>query len=138
MSDVKRLLPVPDAESQEFWAAAGRGEFAYKRCVSCHRPHWYPRPHCPHCHADGTVWETSSGTGTVYTFTVIRQNSSSAFRDWVPYAIGMVDLEGGPRVFARFRGDLDELSVGSRVVVSSDRVGEVDLPVFTLVAPTEA
>lgn len=134
MPDVKRVLPAVDAESREFWAAASRGAFAYKRCGACGRAHWYPRSHCPFCHADGTEWEESSGVGTVYTFTVIRQNSSSAFRDWVPYAIGMVDLDGGPRVFARFKGDIDGLSVGSRVAVSSDRVGEVDLPVFSVVA----
>lgn len=135
MSEVKRLLPGVDAESREFWAAAGRGAFAYKRCLSCGRAHWYPRSHCPYCQADETVWEENSEGGTVYTFTVIRQNSSSAFRDWVPYAIGMVDLDGGPRVFAGIRGDIDALSVGSRVGVSSERVGEVDLPIFTITTP---
>ncbi|WP_028984430.1 Zn-ribbon domain-containing OB-fold protein [Sporichthya polymorpha] len=134
MADVKRVLPAVDAESREFWEAAARGEFAYKRCVSCGRAHWYPRPHCPYCHADGTTWESTAGGGTVYTFTVIRQNSSSAFRDWVPYAMGMVDLDGGPRVFARFVGDISGLAVGSRVEVSHERVGDVDVPVFVTAA----
>lgn len=132
MSDVRRIEPTADSESSEYWAGAARGELLFKRCVVCEEPHWYPRAHCPRCHADDTRWEVASGVGTVYTFTIIRQNNSSAFRDWVPYAIGMIELAEGPRVFALIRGDEIDLRVGAPVRVAFESVGATSLPVFHL------
>lgn len=132
MSEVRRVLPAVDGESRPYWEAAARGELAVRRCVECQRAHWYPRPHCPYCYADGTVWETCAGAGTVYTYTIVRQNSASSFRDWVPYAFGLVEMDGGPRVFGRIIGQIEELRVGSSVVVGFDTVGDMDLPVFAV------
>jgi uncharacterized OB-fold protein len=44
---------------------------------------------------------TASGLGTVYSFTVIRQNGVPPFRDRVPFVVATVDLdEPGARVIA--------------------------------------
>lgn len=132
MSEVKRIEPAIDWESREYWEAATRHELLIKRCGTCGRAHWYPRTHCPYCQADSTTWERSSGRGTVYTFTVIRQNSSSAFRDWVPYTVGLVELEEGPRVFALLRGDEETMCVGASVTVDFEEIGHRIFPVFVL------
>lgn len=130
---MERIEPTPDWESREYWEGARRGELLIKRCRSCTRAHWYPRAHCPHCHADDPVWEPSSGRGTLHTFTVIRQNNASGFRDLVPYALGLVDLTEGVRIFATIHGDHTGLRVGAPVSLDFDEVSEnYSLPVFVL------
>jgi uncharacterized OB-fold protein len=75
-------------------------------------------------------WEVASGRGTVYSHTTIHQNSARAFRDLVPYRLGLVELEEGPRVLAYLRGPADRLGVGAAVTVGFERVGATTLPVF--------
>jgi uncharacterized OB-fold protein len=49
-------------------------------------------------------WVEATGRGTVYSFTVIRQNHSRPFRDWIPYVVALVDLEEGPRLMTNLVG----------------------------------
>lgn len=125
-----RIEPEADWESGPYWEAAARGVLLIKRCRACGRAHWYPRAHCPHCQADEVEWEAASGRGTVYSHTTVHQNSGRAFRDWVPYRIGLVELEEGPRVFAFLRGPDAALGVGAPVTVGFESVGSTALPVF--------
>lgn len=124
------VTPVPDWESAPYWDAAMEGVFLVKRCRECERSHWYPRAHCPHCFADDTEWVESEGRGHISTFTVIRQNRSRAFIDWGVYAVGMIELDEGARVFSRIRGDVNQLRVGARVRVGFEPVGDAIAPVF--------
>ena len=50
------------------------------------------------------MWEEASGRGTVYSFTVIRQNYARPFRDLIPYVVALVDLEEGPRLMTNLVG----------------------------------
>jgi uncharacterized OB-fold protein len=43
----------------------------------------------------GLSWHASAGLGTVYTYTVIRQNRSSYFRDIIPYVIALLTWTKG-------------------------------------------
>ena len=56
------------------------------------------------CAGGPVEWVEASGRGTVYSFTVIRQNYSRPFRDWIPYVVALVDLEEGPRVMTNIVG----------------------------------
>ncbi len=61
-------------------------------------------------------WVEASGRGTVYSFTVIRQNYSRPFRDWIPYVVALVDLEEGPRVMTNIVGcEPDVVRIGMAV-----------------------
>ena len=126
------VTPVPDWESTPYWDAASNGVLLIKRCRVCERHHWYPRAHCPLCLSDETEWVESPGRGHVATFTVIRQNRSRAFRDWGVYAVGMVELDEGARIFSRIRGDVEAIRVGARVHLGFEPVGEAIAPVFDL------
>lgn len=128
-----RIEPEADWESRPYWEGAARGELMIKRCRACQRAHWYPRAQCPHCQADAVDWEVACGRGTVYSHTTIHQNNGRTFRDWVPYRLGLVDLEEGPRVFAFLRGAADGLGVGAPVTVGFETVGATALPVFLAV-----
>ena len=61
----------------------------------------------------------------MYSFTVIRQNYSRPFRDWIPYVVALVDLEEGPRVMTNIVGcDPDDVRIGMPVRASFEAVSD--------------
>lgn len=126
-------LPLIDSESEPFWQAAREGRFLIMQCNGCDRPFFYPRRYCPRCWSDDTGWREASGRGTVYTYSIVHQNPAPPFRDRVPYAVVLVDLEEGVRVMGNWdrSADLSRLEVGAEVEVTFEHVtGEVSLPRF--------
>jgi hypothetical protein len=70
-------------------------------------------------------WVEASGRGTVYSYTVIRQQYARPFRDWVPYVVALVDLEEGPRVMTNIVGcEPDAVRVGMAVRATFEAVSE--------------
>ncbi|MFM7224492.1 MAG: Zn-ribbon domain-containing OB-fold protein [Actinomycetota bacterium] len=111
------MVPRPTPEDSEFWAGAARGELRIQRCRACGLHQHYARLLCSHCGAEGPEWVTASGRGTVYSFTVIRQNGIPPFRDRVPFVVASVDLD---EPGARMLGVLPDLApeaarIGMRV-----------------------
>lgn len=123
-----RPAPVPEPEAAEYWGAARQGRLVVQRCRRCGHHQLYPRPHCLVCRG-ALSWVEASGRGTVYSFTVVRQNYSRPFRDWIPYVVALVDLEEGPRLMTNVVGcDPEDVHVGmavraSRFDVVSDDAG---------------
>jgi hypothetical protein len=71
------------------------------------------------------TFEEASGRGTVYSFTVIRQNYARPFRDWIPYVVALVDLEEGPRVMTNLVDcDPDAVQVGMPVRARFEAVSD--------------
>jgi uncharacterized protein len=119
-----RPAPVADADSAPYWSAAHEGRLVVQRCESCGKHQLYGRALCKFCGGNVT-WVAASGRGTVFTFTVIRQNYSRPFRDWVPYVVALVDLEEGPRVMTNIVGCLpDDVVIGMPVVARFEQVSE--------------
>jgi uncharacterized protein len=132
-SDVpKYLVPAPNEEDGEFWRGAHRGELRIQRCTTCGLHQHYARFLCIHCGAETLEWVTASGLGTVYSYTVIRQNGVPPFRERVPFVVAAVDLdEAGARVLAAMPTLApDAAQVGMRVRATfrpaSDELGFVD------------
>lgn len=127
-----RHLPIPDADSEPFWRAAREGRLVCRRCTACGHAYHYPRARCPRCLSAATEWIDLSGEGTVYSYTVVHQAASRAFRDRVPYVLALVDLDEGPRLLTNLvEVSPASVTVGLRVRVdwraeSDDAV----LPVF--------
>ena len=72
------------------------------------------------------------GGGTLYTYSVVRQNDLPPFSDRVPYVAAIVELDEGPRVMTNIEDDdLDALEVGMRVRVAFKPISDdVTIPVF--------
>src|SRR2546425_12289239 len=118
-------LPTPDGDSQHFWDGAREGRLLIKRCRSCGRAHYYPRPFCPYCWSDEVEWEEASGRATVYTYSVVYQNDLPPFGERVPYVAAVVDLEEGPRAMTNVVDcELDALEVGMPVEVTFRELNE--------------
>jgi uncharacterized OB-fold protein len=81
---------------------------------------------CSHCGKQTLDWVTATGGGTVYSFTVIRQNGVPPFNDRVPFVVATVDLdEDGARVIAAMPAlDPADARVGMRVRAAFRPAGE--------------
>ena len=129
MATAQRKIPAPQAspDTQPFWDAATKGQLVIKKCRACGESHYYPRPHCPFCGSDATEWHTTAGTGTLYSYSVMRRAD-------VPYAIAYVTLDEGPTMMTNLVDcDFDRLKIGQRVkVVFTPTEGGPPVPTFTL------
>ena len=113
--DWSRPLPALDNVSSTFWSAAAEGRLLIQHCAQCGAYQFYPRAMCTVCGTD-TEWVEASGQGTVYTFTVIRQNGSEPFRSELPYVVAMIALQEGPRMMGNVTGcPVEEVTVGMAV-----------------------
>ena len=118
-----RIMSIPEVhpEHQEYWDAAAEGTLLIKKCESCGEHHYYPRIICPFCSSDQTSWVKAKGTGSIYTYSVMRRG--------VPYAIAFVELEEGPRMMTNIVDcNLDELYIGQKVHVAFKQSGPTDQP----------
>ena len=91
-------LPEPDFDTIPFWEALKRHELQLQRCADCQHVYFYPRILCPSCWSANVKWERMSGKGHVYTYTVMHRAPHPAFAEDVPFIIGVVELDEGPRL----------------------------------------
>ena len=114
----------PEPNSENFWAGTKEGELRYQTCNDCSNVVFYPRQHCPTCLGDNLNWNVSKGEGTVYSFSVIRQNRVPAF----------IDLDEGFRMMSTVVVDnpSKDIQIGQRVKVEFEAQddGEYPIPVF--------
>lgn len=128
MAHKERKLAAPTVypETQKFWDAAAEGRLLVKRCQDCGEHHHYPRASCPFCFSERTEWRDARGTGTIYSYSVMR-------RAEVPYVVAYVTLAEGPTMMTNIVDcDFDKVRVGQAVKVTfcpSD--GGPPLPMFT-------
>lgn len=113
----KYLWPRPSIEDREFWEGARRGELRIQHCTSCGQHQHYPRYLCIHCGATTLEWITASGNGTIYSYTVVRQNGIPPFSERLPFVVATIDLdEHGARMIAALpKVAPDDASIGMRV-----------------------
>ena len=97
-------LPTPDLETQPFWDGCKEGRFLLRHCNACGDDHFYPRPFCPKCWSDDVDVEGGVGPGTLYTYSIVRQNDLPPFNERVPYVAAVVELDEGPRVMTNIEG----------------------------------
>ena len=128
----KWLMPRPTNEDREYWEGAGRGELRIQHCLTCGRHQHYARMLCSHCGKQTLEWVTASGGGTVYSFTVIRQNGVPPFNERIPFVVATIDLdEDGARLIAAMPEVApDDARIGMRVRAAfrpaGDELGFVD------------
>lgn len=127
--------PVYDVDSKIFWEGLKEHKLLIQRCTDCQKTIFYPRLICPHCFSDQVEWIEASGKGKIYSYTIVYQ-TTPAFRDQVPYAVGMIELEEGVRMVSRIIGDLDKIAIDKPVSVVFEKIDdELTLPYFKLDEP---
>ncbi|MDA8399493.1 MAG: Zn-ribbon domain-containing OB-fold protein [Actinomycetota bacterium] len=126
-----RPVPIPDGVSARYWEAAAGGELLLQACKSCGTLQFYPRLACREC-GGAPEWVSACRRGTVYTFTVIHQNGSRAFRERVPYVVAMVELDEGPRMMGNITDcEPGDVRIGMRVEAYFIPAGEgIGIPMW--------
>ena len=116
-------MPTPDDVSRPYWDGLRRGEVVLQRCDSCRKVQFYPRPACRYCGSQELTWETLSGRGSVYTYTIVHRAPFEAFAGDVPYVLAVVELDEGPLLLSTIEGiEPEAVEVGMRVVAMFDAV----------------
>jgi uncharacterized OB-fold protein len=125
-STAGKQIPHPGELDYEFFAVASRtGKLHVQRCTACGDAHHPPRLYCPKCFAGGSEFAEVSGRGVVYSHTKSHYSAEKAWRDMVPYATIVVELEEGPRIVGSARGfELDDIKIGVPVRVVTETVDE--------------
>jgi uncharacterized OB-fold protein len=127
MAPLERRIaaPRPDPETKPFWDAASAGRLLLRRCRTCGRPHYFPRPLCPFCMSAETEWFEAAGTGEIYSYSVMRRARE-------PYCIAYVTLDEGVRMMTNIVDcDFDAIRVGMKVrLVFRESDGGPAVPMF--------
>lgn len=132
MAEWNRPLPTISGETRPYWEACRRGQLLIQRCYGCEAYQFYPRAICSNCWSGDVRWIGSSGKGTVWTFTITRQNRTSGFAEEVPYVLALVELEEGIKMFTNVvECDPGDVTVGMPVEVTFVRAtDQVSVPYF--------
>jgi uncharacterized OB-fold protein len=117
------VAPIADTFTAPWWAACRERRLLVRSCAACGRTHFPPRPACPHCWSDQVSWADVTGNGTLYTFSVVRENDLAPFGASLPYVPAIVELHEGPRLMTTIiESPSTAIAVGAAVeVVFVDR-----------------
>jgi uncharacterized OB-fold protein len=126
--------------TQPFWDAAKENRLVCARCTGCGTFRLPPAPFCFVCQQREVEWVELPGTGTVYSFTVVRHPLAKMLQPAVPYAAGVIELDGTQGAGARMvcnivDVDVDALRIGDAVEIVWEHVNEeMSVPRFGPVA----
>ena len=99
LPNVPSSMPTPGPE-QTYKDKLAQGAFEIQKCAGCGQHVFYPRVVCPHCGAEKLGWVKASGSGTVYSTTVVRRKPEAGG----DYNVALIDLAEGPRMMSRVVG----------------------------------
>jgi uncharacterized OB-fold protein len=121
---------APDPSTAPFWEGCTQGVLRYQRCVQCGTAAFPPTPTCRHCLSIELDWQTSSGVGRLYSWTVAWRPATPAFP--TPYAPAIVDMAEGFQLVSNLVDCVvEELTVDLPVTAVFRAVGELTLAYFT-------
>jgi uncharacterized OB-fold protein len=127
-----KFVPVPTAETAEFWEGCSRHELLIQRCADCAAYQFYPRIMCVVCSGRALQMVRASGRGVLKSFTIVRRAVSEAYAAEVPYVVALIELEEGPTLMSNVIGCVvDEVCIGMPVEVVFDDWSEgLSIPKF--------
>ncbi|MFO7890917.1 MAG: Zn-ribbon domain-containing OB-fold protein [bacterium] len=101
-----------------------RYKYEANKCKKCGKIFFPPRQVCSGCKSENFDSITLNREGKILTYTIIRVPPSQ-FKDEAPYAVGIVELQGGGRVTTQIADcDFDKLSIGMDVRMEFRRIQE--------------
>ncbi|MFD1706269.1 Zn-ribbon domain-containing OB-fold protein [Siminovitchia sediminis] len=124
--------PLPTRESDRdwdlfapFWEATREGKLKVQQCTVTKKKVWPPRFVSPYSPGADLVWVPIEGKGKVYTYNISYRSFLSYFKDKVPYALVVVELDEGVRMLGNAVGmDLDRIHCGMEIEATFEKVNE--------------
>jgi uncharacterized OB-fold protein len=103
--------PVPFTIEQ-FYQHILQQKLMGAKCKKCGKIHLPPRPLCNDCFSKEFEWVELPHKGKLLTYTVIHI-APPQFQGMTPYAVGIVQLEGGVKIPGMIRGvPSEQLQIG--------------------------
>jgi uncharacterized OB-fold protein len=134
--EYKKPIPVPSQESQPYWDGLRDKKLTMPRCDDC-KHHWFPPSLlCPKCNSPKWSWTKVSGRGRIFSYVVYHRVYHPAFAGEVPYAVAVIELDEGPRMYSNVIGvPPEQLSCDMKVEVAYEPItDDITLPKFRPVA----
>lgn len=97
------LAPVINDLNRPFWEGAERRELLLPFCRSTGRHFWPPSPRSPFDIDQLVEWRPASPAGVLLVAVVYRRSFMKSLEPVMPYAIGQVELDCGPRLLVHLR-----------------------------------
>jgi uncharacterized OB-fold protein len=125
-------LPSMTGLAGEFYGWCRAEELRFQRCSDCGAWRHVPREMCAGCGSMKWEWQRSSGRGRVFTWTTTAMPLHPAFKDAVPYATVVVEMDEGVRIVSELVDCRpEEIAIDMPVRVVFDAVTDaVTLPKF--------
>jgi uncharacterized OB-fold protein len=131
--------PHADESSQPFWDATLAGKLVVARCDNCGTCLLQKPGYCFNCQHRAFTWTEIPGTGTIYTYTVVRHPLRPQLQTVVPYVSAIIELDGTQGAGARMQAnvidcDPDLVRIGDKVKVQFEKISDTfAVPRFTIV-----
>jgi uncharacterized OB-fold protein len=125
-------LPVINEDTAPYWEYCRKHELRMQKCQQCGYIRFPASIVCPKCHSLEAAWTKLSGKGKVYSFIVYHQVYHPSYKDDIPYAVAIIQLDEGPRMESNIIGcKMEDIKIDMPVEVSfNDVTDEVTLPKF--------
>jgi len=105
---------------EQFYKFVSERKLMAAKCKKCRIMLLPPRPMCTKCFSSDLEWVELKNKGKLLTYTVIHV-SSKQFESLIPYAVGIVKLEDGPKLPGMIQGvEPEKISVGMSLEVDFD------------------
>ena len=112
-------LPKKQPENAPLWEGLARHEFHVPKCDDCGAWNWVPYPACRSCLSESLTWTRLSGTGSLFSYTIIHRGLGDFQKD-VPYVVALVEMDTPG-------GDRDVIVLGNTVGIPHDKL-QVGMP----------
>lgn len=98
------IRPIPDLTSKLYWESLSNKNLKLQKCSECGKLRFPPLPSCPYCGSQRGEWVNVSGNAKIYSWIVVHAPINPSLKEDVPYVVGLVELEEGPRMVGRILG----------------------------------
>jgi uncharacterized OB-fold protein len=103
---------VDDPLLAPFWTATRERRLLIPCCDNCGYTWWPPESICPQCLTPNPGWVEVDDHGTLWSYAVYHRAFSSEFADRIPYVVGLIELNSGPKMYGLLVGPVESWSVG--------------------------
>ncbi len=105
---------------EQFYKYVNQGELKGGKCKKCGVIHLPPRPLCDKCFSKEFEWIEISRKGKLLTYTIIHV-APSQFQSMAPYAVGIIQLENGPKIPGMIRDiEHEKIKIGMELTIDFD------------------
>lgn len=116
---------------ESFYQFTAEKKLMAAKCQKCGALLLPPRPMCTECLSTRFKWVELKKRGKLLTYTVIHVPPAQ-FQSLAPYALGIIELEEGPRLPGVIRGiDPEKIKIGMKLKVDFDATVSSGWPMWS-------